>query len=131
MFRGNAEKNKADIRTNLQLFETLIEKLPHQIKLGHSANRRIVSLFDTGSRYFFSCNKNARPEFWNRGWRESALRSSAIQSAPASKISARVEVVSNPRTREPAALPERTPDAASSATTQSAGATPRISAPFK
>jgi hypothetical protein len=48
-------KNKADIRTNLQLFETRIETLPHQIELGHSANCRIVSLFGTASRYFFSC----------------------------------------------------------------------------
>src|SRR5580658_5804251 len=44
MFIGNAEKNKADIKANLQLFETLIETLPRQIELGHSANRRIVSL---------------------------------------------------------------------------------------
>src|SRR5208282_1074127 len=130
MLKGNTAKNKTDVRKNLQHFEMRIATFPHLIELGHSAKRRIVSLFSSAPLYFFSCRRNVRPAVCLCGLRESALKSSTIQSAPALRSSSSAEVVRNPSTRAPAALPERTPETASSATRQSAGEIPRTSAPF-
>src|SRR5712672_3595098 len=61
--------------------------------------------------------------------RKSSEQSFTIQSAPACRRSASLEVVRRATTREPAALPARMPAGASSMTMQSAADVPRSCAP--